>query len=132
MAQPDQDSRAREPAVALPLAAGDLAAALSFYRSAFGAVETQRECLLDGSVLCVDLALGPHRLTLSEYEAVLGGVATAAARRPVYDLHCEQPETMVSRAVAAGAVRETGQGSDVSAAVVVRDPFGHRWAINPR
>jgi PhnB protein len=121
----------------------DCAAAAAFYTTAFGAIETQRECLLDGHVLQMELAIGPHRLTLSEpWYAVSdgtglpdaqfanGGVPHAEPTEAPLTVEVDHPDTVVERAVAAGCrVQAPVAGG---AGTVVVDPAGNRWRIVAR
>lgn len=112
----------------------DAEAAVTFYRRAFGAVELFRTPLPDGKVLYVELALGPGRVHVSEETPSLGALAppTVGGSPVLLTLVVEDVDAVAGRAVMAGAelemaVREMFFGERYG---VVRDPFGHRWALS--
>ncbi|MFD8497664.1 VOC family protein [Amycolatopsis sp. NPDC059657] len=81
----------------------DIAASLSFYAKAFGAVELFRNVLPDGTVLFVELAVGDARLLLSE----------------------EIPQL---DALAPGTVG----GTPMLLTLETTAPDGHRWALTTK
>jgi PhnB protein len=108
-------------------------AAVAFYREAFGAAELFRTTLPDGTVLFVELALGDARLLISEETPALDAYAPPAVGGTpmLLTLEVDDPDGVVSDAVGAGAtiempVQEMFFGERYG---VVRDPFGHRWAV---
>lgn len=114
----------------------EIAAALSFYRTAFGAVELFRNVLPDGTVLFVELAVGDARLLLSEEVPHLNALSpTTIGGSPVLLLlETDDVDDLARRAVFAGAtvelpVREMFFGERYG---VVVDPSGHRWALSTR
>ena len=111
----------------------DVDAAVGFYRDVFGATELFRQTLPDGTVLFVELAVGPAKLLVSEEVAALGALApTTVGGSPVLLLlEINDVDGAASRAVKAGAevempVAEMFWGERYG---IVRDPFGHRWAL---
>ena len=113
--------------------ATDVPAAVAFYRDVFGAVELLRQTLADGTVLFVELAFGPSKLLMSEEIAGLGAISpTTLGGSPVLLLlETDEVDEVAERAVRAGAeiempVAEMFWGERYG---IVRDPFGHRWAI---
>jgi len=114
----------------------DADAAIAFYHEAFGASELIRHHLPDGRVLFVELAFGPDKLVLSQEITELGAIApTTLGGTPVLLLlELDDVDTAVQRAVSAGAevdmpVAEVFWGERYG---IVRDPFGHRWALCTR
>ena len=112
----------------------DADGAVAFYRSAFGAAELLRTRLPDGRVLFVELAMGDGRLLLSEETPSLNALAppTVGGSPVLLLLEVDDPDAAAARAVAAGAeiempVQEMFFGERYG---VVRDPFGHRWALS--
>jgi PhnB protein len=112
----------------------DADGAVAFYRSAFGAAELLRTRLPDGRVLFVELALGDGRLLLSEETPSLNALAppTIGGSPVLLLLEVDEPDAAAAQAVAAGAeiempVQEMFFGERYG---VVRDPFGHRWALS--
>ncbi|MCX4390270.1 glyoxalase [Micromonospora peucetia] len=104
----------------------DTAEAIAFYIDVFDAVAIERECLLDGRVLHAELAVGSHRLTVSEWHEA-GAPAAAEGRDDVLTIERADPESVLRRAVAAGARVEPP--ADPSHQVALRDPAGLRWTI---
>jgi PhnB protein len=112
----------------------DADGAVAFYRSAFGAAELLRTRLPDGRVLFVELAMGDGRLLLSEETPSLDALAppTIGGSPVLLLLEVDDPDAAADQAVAAGAeiempVQEMFFGERYG---VVRDPFGHRWALS--
>lgn len=108
-------------------------AAVAFYRDAFGAAELFRNVLPDGTVLFVELALGPARLLVSEETPSLNALAppTVGGTSGLLHLEVDDPDAVVRRACWAGAqvemdVQEMFWGERYG---IVRDPFGHRWSV---
>ena len=111
----------------------DVEAAVAFYRRAFAAAELFRTTLPDGTILFVELALGDARLLISEETPALGALAppTVGGTPMLLTLEVDDPDGVVGEAVRAGAevempVAEMFFGERYG---VVRDPFGHRWAV---
>jgi uncharacterized glyoxalase superfamily protein PhnB len=112
----------------------DAEAAAQFYAQAFGATELIRNTLPDGRLLLVELAVGAGRLLLSEETPSLGALAppTVGGSPVMLMLEIDDVDTVAATAVAAGAeiempVQEMFWGERYG---VVRDPFGHRWALS--
>ncbi len=112
----------------------DADAAVAFYRRAFGATELFRTTLPDGTVLFVELALGAGRLLVSEEAPSLNALAppTIGGSPVLLTLQVDDVDAVARRAVWAGAeverpVQEMFFGERYG---VVRDPFGHRWALS--
>ncbi|MDN5857271.1 MAG: VOC family protein [Pseudonocardia sp.] len=114
----------------------DATAAVEFYLRAFGATELMRHRLPDGRVLFVELAFGPDKLLLSEEVVELNALAPASVGgSPVMLLlELDDVDATFARALDAGAevempVAEMFWGERYG---IVRDPFGHRWALCTR
>jgi uncharacterized glyoxalase superfamily protein PhnB len=113
-------------------------AAVAFYRDAFGATELIRQTMPDGTVLFVEMAFGPGKLLLSQEVPELDALAPATiGGSPVLlmiELDDAEIDAAAERAVAAGGsverpVAEMFWGERYG---IVRDPFGHRWALCTR
>lgn len=114
----------------------DADAAVAFYSEAFGAAELVRHRLPDGRVLFVELAVGPDKLLISEEIAELHAVAPASlGGSPVMLLlELDDVDATFTQAVEMGAavempVAEMFWGERYA---IVRDPFGHHWALCTR
>ena len=107
--------------------------AANFYGAAFGAVELFRNALPDGTLLLLELAVGDGRLLLSDEVPQLGALAppTIGGTPALLTMEVDDVDGVVAQALEAGAelqmpVQEMYFGERYG---VVRDPFGHRWAI---
>ena|SRR3712207_1108860 len=116
------------------LTARDAAAALEFYKRAFGASETLRIPDDDGRVSHAEISIDGARIFVSdEYPAIgvvspqtLGGTATAIV------LEVADADATFAQAVAAGAVVIRPVSDQFGGAARVgrlKDPFGHDWLI---
>ncbi len=114
------------------------AAAIDFYKRAFGAVEHSRAIAPDGAKLWhADLQIGDPHLMLSDAFPEQGGNApnpsTGAVGFSIW-LYVEDVDAVFKRAVEAGAT-ETMPVADMfwgDRMGGLRDPFGHNWAIATR
>jgi PhnB protein len=107
-----------------------------FYRDALGAVELFRNALPDGTLLLIELAVGDGQLLLSDEVSSLGALAppTVGGTPVLLTLEVDDADGLTAQAVAAGAavempVEEMYFGERYG---IVRDPYGHRWAICTR
>jgi uncharacterized glyoxalase superfamily protein PhnB len=114
----------------------DADAAGRFYHDAFGAEELFRNRLPDGRILFIEMAVGPARLLLSDETPSLDALAppTVGGTPVLLMLEVDDVDALAGRAIAAGAtverpVQEMFFGERYG---VVRDPFGHRWALSTR
>jgi len=113
------------------------AAALDFYRDAFGAVENQRLVGDDGRVGHAEIMLGGSRMMLAdEYPEVDSlGPQTRGGPTCVFDLDvgdASRVDEMYSHALELGAsgLREPADQFHGSRSAVVQDPFGQRWTLS--
>jgi PhnB protein len=110
--------------------------AIGFYSDVFGADELFRQTLPDGTVLFIELAVGPAKLLVSQEVPALGALAppTVGGSPVLLLLETDHVDAVAGRAVEAGAqiempVAEMFWGERYG---IVRDPFGHRWALCTR
>ena len=109
------------------------AAAIEFYKQAFGAEETGRMDAPDGKLLHAELRLGDSAIYLSdanpEWQAQspndLGGTPV------VIHLYVQDADAVVAQATEAGAtvtmpVQDTFWGDRFGK---LTDPFGHHWSV---
>ena len=112
------------------------AAALDFYKKAFGALETMRITGKDGSIGHADIRIEGAQLMLSD-EWPEGGVFsphTLGGSPVTVHLYVMDVDAFAARAAAAGAiiVREVQNQPYGDRAGTLRDPFGHRWMVASR
>ena len=112
------------------LAVRDGAAAVAFYRAAFGATEVYRLEGDGGGVAVAQLAVGGADFWLQEDPAAGPGTPGAAGR---LILTVADPDAVLARALAAGAaeVFPVGEAHGWRLGRLV-DPFGHHWEIGHR
>jgi len=111
----------------------DADAAAAFYCSVFGASVLLRNALPSGRVLFVELAFGPAKLMISDEFPEIGGSPPPATggSSALLLLEVEDVDGAAALALAAGAqiemaITEMFWGERYG---ILRDPFGHRWAI---
>jgi PhnB protein len=115
------------------LAIDDAAAAIEFYKKAFGAQEVLRLPEPDGRISHAEIRIGEARLFLSdEYpDDVLG--PRSIGRTPVMIvLEVDDVDALFKGAVAAGATVDRPLQDAFDGALrtgKLRDPFGHSWMI---
>lgn len=122
------------------LVVDNAAAAIDFYKRAFGAVEEVRHMTDDGKrVMHASLSIGGQPLFLADdFPEMFGGKSStpkALAGTPVtMHLDCPQVDALWAQATAAGAsvvlpLADQFWGDRYG---IVRDPFGHQWSIATR
>jgi PhnB protein len=119
------------------LTVNDAAAAIDFYRQAFGAVELSRAAAPDGKKIWhADLQIGDSRVMLNDEFPEMGGVsaATAGGSPITLWLYVEDVDAVHKAAVEAGATAtfpvETQFWGDRTGGI--KDPFGLDWNIATR
>lgn len=115
------------------LVVSDPAAAVAFYREAFGAEEVLR-LMMGDKVGHAEMLIGGARVMMSgEWPdmGVLGPNARGGATSSI-SVYVEDADTAYARAVAAGTVSERAPSDQFygDRAAFVRDPFGHRWSLH--
>lgn len=112
------------------------AAALEFYREAFGAVETLRLAYPDGRIGHAEIRIGDGVVMLAdehpEFDCI--GPRSIGGSPVGLMLYVADVDAMFARAVAAGAqvkreVRDEFYGDRTGHLI---DPFGHRWTLASR
>jgi PhnB protein len=112
------------------------AAALDFYRDAFGAVEEMRITGKDGSIGHAAIRIEGAPLMVSD-EWPDGGVfspQTLGGSAVTIHLYVGNVDAVAKRALAAGAteLRAVADQPYGDRAGTFRDPYGHRWMISSR
>jgi PhnB protein len=112
----------------------DAAAAIAFYREAFGAVEVERWTADDGRIGHAQLDLNGNAVYLADEHPEIGVVSpTTLGRTPVsMVLEVADADSAVERAVAAGATveRPVADNPGGRRAGWIVDPYGHRWNLS--
>lgn len=120
------------------LTLNDAAAAIEFYKKAFGAVETSRATAPDGrKVWHAELTIGDSRVMVNDEFPEMGGgpsAKTLGGSAVTMWLYVDDVDAVHRAAVAAGATStsdpETQFWGDRTGSVT--DPFGHLWTIATR
>lgn len=111
----------------------DTAAAIEFYRRAFGTTERFRLTEPSGRIGHAELQLGPAVLMLCDEfpEYGIRAPSDEASRPFVIHLHVDNADAMAERAIAAGAsmIREPADAFYGERGCRIRDPFGHEWLL---
>ncbi|WP_395016250.1 VOC family protein [Dongia sp.] len=110
----------------------DTAAAIRFYKEAFGIAERFRLVEPSGRIGHVELAFGPNTLMLSDEFPEYGITAPEPADvKMCIHIHVEDCDALMARAIAAGAtlVRPAADHFYGERSGAVRDPFGYDWLI---
>jgi PhnB protein len=107
--------------------------AIEFYKKAFGATEFMRMAQPDGRIGHAELQLGDSRVMLAdEFPEMDFRSPRSMGGSPVHiHLYVENVDTVVSRAVAAGAkvVRPVQDQFYGDRSGTVADPYGHVWHV---
>ncbi len=111
----------------------DANAAISFYKSAFGATELFRLVEPSGRIGHAELQLGPAVLMVCDEFPEYGMVGPQDARFTgcTLHLHVDDADAMADRAVAAGATMLMPPTDQFygERSCRLRDPFGHAWLL---
>jgi len=112
------------------------AAAIEFYKKAFGATETMRLADPSGKIGHAEIKIGKANIMLADEYPDMGFVSpTTLGGSPVtIHLYVEDVDAMASRAEAAGAkvLRPVADQFYGDRAGSLEDPFGHRWFLATR
>ena len=115
------------------LACGDGAAAIEFYRKAFGAQEKVRMPGPDGTVGHAEIAIGDSRIMLTSEYAAMDFLSPASRGGTTVHIHLyvRACDALAARAVKAGAklLREVEDQFYGDRLGTVEDPFGHVWHL---
>ncbi len=109
------------------------AAALDFYKRAFGADETFRVASPDGKVGHAEIRIGNSPIMLSDEYPEMGATSPEAiGGSPVMlHLYVENVDALVERAVQAGGKLDRPVADQFygDRGGMITDPFGHKWWI---
>jgi PhnB protein len=109
------------------------AAAIEFYKKAFGATEAMRIAQPDGRIGHAELQIGDSRVMLAdEFPEMDFRSPLSIGGSPVHiHMYVERVDDVVSRAVAAGAkvVRPVQDQFYGDRTGTVADPYGHAWHV---
>jgi PhnB protein len=109
--------------------------AINFYKKAFGAVETGRITMPDGTVSHCEMDLGSSKLMIAEENKQWGNLSPETlGGSPVHlCLYVEDVDAVFDRALKEGAkvlgemvVKDQFYGDRTG---TLTDPFGHKWTI---
>lgn len=116
------------------LIVNDAAAALEFYKKAFGAVEELRVEWPGGKIGHAEFLIGDSRVMLASEFPEIGAVAptTVGGTSVTLAIYTEDVDAMFARALEEGAKEdrpvENQFYGDRSGTII--DPFGHKWSLS--
>jgi PhnB protein len=114
----------------------NVAAAIDFYRAAFGAIELRRWSNPDGSVHVVEMTIGGALFHVHEERADAGQLSPESlhATTSQVGVFADNPDALFETAVSAGGtVINPMQDYDYGYRQgVIADPFGHQWLFEKR
>jgi len=129
----DYKKESGSPVFAPMLYMNNLAAAMEFYKKAFGATELRHIRNDDGTVHVAEMFIGTAILRMHEESSRSDqrSPETVGATTVILGLLVDDPDEVASKAVAAGAVelspvQEYDYGYRQG---TIKDPFGHHWTI---
>jgi len=110
------------------------AAAIDFYKEAFGATEIDRFAMPDGAIAHAELEIGDSKFMLADENKEWGnlGPETLGGTSVVMMLYVADVDAAFARAVGAGAAvkMEVQNHFYGDRSGTVTDPFGHQWMIS--
>ena len=111
----------------------DAAAAIEFYKKAFGAIELFRLPMPDGKIMHACVLIGDSQLFLFDEMPAMGAFGPQDPKGSPVTIHLQvqDADAGFARAVAAGAtvtmpLADMFWGDRYGQ---LRDPFGHRWSV---
>jgi PhnB protein len=115
------------------LVARDAAAAIEFYKRAFGAKEMMRMAAPDGRIGHAEVTIGDSRIMISDEYPEMGARSpkTLGGTPVSIYLYVDDVDAVAGRALAAGAkaVRPVEDKFYGDRAGMLEDPFGHTWHV---
>lgn len=109
------------------------AAAIEFYKHAFGAEEIRRLAAPDGKVMHAEIRIGDSIIMLSDEFPSHGALSpeTLGGSAMFVVLSLEAVDARIQQAVAAGATvfRQLANQFSGDRSGTIQDPFGHRWTL---
>jgi len=112
------------------------AAAIDFYKKAFGAQETMRMVGPDGRVSHAELKIGRANLMLADEHPEIGfvGPQTLGGSPVMIHIYVEDVDALAAQAAAAGAEIQRAVADQFygDRAGQFKDPFGHVWYFATR
>ncbi len=109
------------------------AAALDFYRDAFGAVERQRLVGDDGRIGHAEFVIGDSLLMMADEYPEIGALGPESRGGPTCSFSVEVDDVDAAHALAvsfgATTLREPADQFHGSRSATISDPFGHNWTL---
>jgi PhnB protein len=109
------------------------AAAIEFYKKAFGAVERGRAPGPEGKIMHAELQIGDSRVFLNDEFPEMGALSPLSVKGTAVTLHLyvQDADQQFQQALKAGAeavmpLADQFWGDRYG---IVKDPFGHQWSI---
>lgn len=110
--------------------------AITFYKKAFGACESGRLVMPDGSIAHAEIQIGDSKIMISEESEDWGNLSPQALNGSPVNLciYVEDADASFAKALKAGAtsLREVEDQFYGDRMGSLQDPFGHIWTIMTR
>ncbi len=108
--------------------------ALEFYKTAFGAIETQRFAAPGGKIGHAEFKIGPAAIMLADEfpEEGFRSPLTLGGTPIAIHIYVENVDSVAAQAVAAGAklIKEVSDKFYGDRNCSLEDPYGHRWYVS--
>jgi PhnB protein len=114
------------------LIARGAAAAIEFYKMAFGAIELMRAPAPDGLLMHSELQIGDSQIMMADEHPEMGYVSPLTlGKSPVgFMLYVEDADATYAQSVAAGAKSIAPMADkEYGRSGIVEDPFGYQWYV---
>ena len=120
--------------VTAQLTLDDAAAAIEWYKRAFGAQEVSRSLGPDGKIMHADITIGDSHIMLNDAMMGMKGPKGYGGSPASFWLYVEDSEALFTRAIAAGATEQVPMGDQFwgDRAGALGDPAGFSWWIATR
>ena len=120
--------------VTAQLTLDDAAAAIEWYKRAFGAHEVSRSLGPDGKIMHADITIGDSHIMLNDAMMGLKGPKGIGGSPASFWLYVDNSEALFKRAIEAGATEQVAMGDQFwgDRAGSVADPAGYNWWIATR
>ena len=120
--------------VTAQLTLDDAAAAIDWYKRAFGAKEVSRSLGPDGKIMHADITIGDSHIMLNDAMMRMKGPKGIGGSPASFWLYVDNSDALFKRAIEAGGTEQVPMGDQFwgDRAGSVADPAGYNWWIASR